>query len=117
MFPPSYFSENALYYDLSAIARTLAARLFRLPEPYWAPIATLVITQSSVGAAFAFSWQRFVGTILGAVMGGIVASLFGPHVLVFGACVFILGFLCAVARSNRSAYRFGCAMLAIVLLV
>src|SRR4051795_9855466 len=77
---------------VAAVASVLAARLFRLPEPYWAPITTLVITQSSVGAAFAVSWQRFVGTILGAVLGGIVASLSGPHVLVFGACVFILGF-------------------------
>jgi uncharacterized membrane protein YccC len=102
---------------VAAVASVLAARLFRLPEPYWAPITTLVITQSSVGAAFAVSWQRFVGTILGAVLGGIVASLSGPHVLVFGACVFILGFLCAVVRSNRGAYRFGSTTLAIVLLV
>jgi uncharacterized membrane protein YccC len=102
---------------VAAVASVLVARLFRLPETYWAPITTLVITQSSVGAAFAVSWQRFVGTILGAVVGGIVASLFGPHVLVFGACVFILGFLCAVVRSNRSAYRFGSTTLAIVLLV
>jgi uncharacterized membrane protein YgaE (UPF0421/DUF939 family) len=102
---------------VAALASVLAARLFRLPEAYWAPITTLVITQSSVGAAFAVSWQRFVGTMLGAVVGAIVASLFGPHVLVFGTGVFILGFLCAVVRSDRSAYRFGSVTLAIVLLV
>lgn len=102
---------------VAAVASVLAARLFRLPESYWAPITTLVITQSSLGAAFAVSWQRFVGTILGAVVGAIVASYFGPHVLVFGACVFILGLLCAVTRSDRSAYRFGGVTLAIVLLV
>ena len=102
---------------VAAVASLLAARLFRLPESYWAPITTLVITQSSLGAAFAVSWQRFVGTILGAVVGAIVASYFGPHMLVFGACVFILGLLCAVTRSDRSAYRFGGVTLAIVLLV
>jgi uncharacterized membrane protein YccC len=93
------------------------ARLFKLPEAYWAPITTLVITQSSLGAALTVSRQRFVGTALGAVVGAIVASHFGPSVLVFGAGVFILGLLSAVARSDRSAYRFSGITLAIVLLV
>ena len=33
-----------------------------------------VITQSSLGAALTVSWQRFVGTMLGTVVGAIVAS-------------------------------------------
>jgi uncharacterized membrane protein YgaE (UPF0421/DUF939 family) len=102
---------------IAAVVSVLAARLFRLPETYWAAITTLVITQSSLGAALTVSWQRFVGTALGAVVGAIVASYFGPHVLVFGTSVFILGLLCALARSDRSAYRFGGITLAIVLLV
>ncbi|MGO9614152.1 MAG: FUSC family protein [Dissulfurispiraceae bacterium] len=102
---------------VAAVASLLVARLLQLPEAYWAPITTLVITQSSLGTAFTVSWQRFVGTALGALVGAIVASHFGPHVLVFGTCVFILGLLCAVARSDRSAYRFGGVTLAIVLLV
>ncbi|HEX4541734.1 MAG TPA: FUSC family protein [Candidatus Acidoferrum sp.] len=102
---------------IAAVVSVLTARLFRLPESYWAPITTLVITQSSLGAALAVSWQRFVGTALGAVVGAIVATQFGPNVLVFGACVFILGPLCVVAHSDRSAYRFGGITVAIVLLV
>lgn len=102
---------------VAAVASLLVARLFRLPEAYWAPITTLVITQSSLGAALTVSLQRFVGTALGAVVGAIVASHFGPHVIVFGTGVFILGLLCAVAGSDRSAYRFGGVTLSIVLLV
>jgi uncharacterized membrane protein YgaE (UPF0421/DUF939 family) len=102
---------------VAAVSSLLVARLFRLPEAYWAPITTLVITQSSLGSALTVSWERIVGTVLGAVVGGIVASYFGPHVLVFGAGVFILGLLCAVTRTDRSAYRFGGVALAIVLMV
>jgi uncharacterized membrane protein YccC len=102
---------------VAAVVSLLTARLFRLPEAYWAPITTLVITQSSLGAALSVSWQRLLGTMLGALVGAIVASYFGPHVLVFGTCVFILGLLCAVVRSDQSAYRFGAVTLAIVLLV
>jgi len=56
--------------DVAAVASLVAARLFRLSETYWAPITTLVITQSSLGAAFSVSWKRFVGTALGALVGG-----------------------------------------------
>jgi uncharacterized membrane protein YccC len=102
---------------VAAVVSLLAARLFRLPQSYWAPITTLVITQSSLGAALDVSWQRFVGTVLGALLGGIVASYFPPHVLVFGVCVFLLGLICAVTHSKWSAYRFGGITLAIVLLI
>lgn len=102
---------------VAAVGSVLAARLFRLPETYWAPITTLVITQSSLGAALTVSWQRLVGTVFGALVGAIVASHFGPRMLVFGTSVFILGLICALAGSDRSAYRFGGVTLAIVLLV
>jgi len=102
---------------VAALASLLVARLFRLPEAYWAPITTLVITQSSLGAALAVSWQRFVGTALGAVVGAIAASYFGAQALVFTASVFILGLLSAFVRSDQSAYRFGGVTLAIVMMV
>src|SRR6267378_7237494 len=37
---------------VAAVVSVAAARLVRLPEAYWAPVTTLVITQSSLGAAF-----------------------------------------------------------------
>jgi uncharacterized membrane protein YgaE (UPF0421/DUF939 family) len=66
-----------------------------------------------LGADFAL----VVGTALGAVFGAIAAVQVGPHVLVFGTCVFILGVLCAMAGSDRNAFRFGGLTVAIVFLV
>ena len=102
---------------VAAIVSVLVARLFRLPEAYWAPVTTLVITQSSLGAALTVSRQRFAGTAMGAAVGALVATYFGPNVFVFGACVFFMGFLCALTHLDRSAYRFGGVTLAIVLLI
>ena len=108
---------NSLRTALAAVVSLLVARMFRLPEAYWAPITTLVITQSSLGAALNVSRQRFIGTALGAVAGAVVATYFDSKVLAFALCVFILGPLCALARSDRSAYRFAGVTVAIVLLV
>lgn len=99
-----------------AVISLLVARRFRQPEAYWAPITTVVITQSSLGAALPVSLQRFVGTALGAVVGAIAASYLGERTLIFGAGVFFLGCLCAIVGSDRPAYRFGGVTLAIVLL-
>jgi uncharacterized membrane protein YgaE (UPF0421/DUF939 family) len=102
---------------VTAVLSLAVARLFRLPEAYWAPITALVIVQSSLGAALSVSWERFVGTALGSLIGAIVASYFGPHLLIFGASVFILGLLCAVTKFDQAAYRFAGMTLAIVLLI
>ena len=109
--------KHSLRTAVAAMASLVAARLCRLPEAYWAPITTLVVTQSSLGAAFSVSWRRFVGTLLGALIGGLVASYFPPNIFLFGATVLILGPLCALLRVDRSAYRFGGVTLAIVLLI
>jgi uncharacterized membrane protein YgaE (UPF0421/DUF939 family) len=100
-----------------AILSILAARMLKLPQSYWAPITTLVITQSSLGSTLAVSWQRFIGTALGAAIGAVVATYFGPPVLVFGTSVFLMGLCCAAVHADRSAYRFGGVTLAIILLL
>lgn len=108
--------EHCARTAVTAVASLLVARLFGLPEDYWALLTTLVITQSSVGTTLAVSWQRFIGTVLGGIVG-VLASYAAPHVLVFGLSVFLLGKLCAVLQTDRSAYRLGAVTLAIVMLI
>ena len=108
---------HSLRTAIACVASLLVARLFRLPEAYWAPLTTMVITQSSLGAALAVSWHRFLGTVLGALVGAAVATYFGPYALAFGICVFILGLIRLVTHTDVTGYRFGGVALAIVLLV
>ncbi|MGH9377847.1 MAG: FUSC family protein [Terriglobia bacterium] len=110
--------EHSARTTLAAVISLLVARALKLPEAYWAPITTLVVTQSStVGAALPISAQRFAGTALGAVMGAFLATLFGPGMVAFGVGVLLAGMICVLLRLERSAYRFTGITIAIVVLV
>jgi uncharacterized membrane protein YccC len=108
---------HSLRTAVAAAISLLVARLFRLPGTWWAPITTLVITQSSLGAALKVSSERFIGTALGAVVGGLAARYLPPNVAMLGVCIFILGLVCALTRSGYSAYRFGGITATIVLML
>jgi uncharacterized membrane protein YccC len=102
---------------VAAIVSLLVARLFRLPEAYWAAITTLVVMQSTFGAAFTVSWQRFAGTAIGAATGALFATYFGSNTAMFATGIFILGIICAVLRLDKAAYRFAGITLAITMLI
>ena len=101
----------------TAIAATLSlavARLFGLPEAYWAAIATLVVMQSTLSATVLIS---IAATALGALAGALLASYFTGNLLVFAAAVFVLGLVCAAFRMEKSAYRYASVTLAIIVLI
>ena len=102
---------------IAALASLLIGRLFRLPEAYWAVIATLIVMQSTLGAALTISRQRLVGTALGAATGALLATYWGSNVFVFGAGVFVCGLICAALHIERNAYRYAGITLAIIMLV
>jgi uncharacterized membrane protein YccC len=108
---------HVLRTTVAAVASLLVARLFKLPESYWAAITTLVVMQSTLGAAFTVSWHRFVGTAIGAAAGALFATYFGSNTVIFGMGIFILGIMCAALRLDRAAYRFAGITLAITMLV
>jgi uncharacterized membrane protein YgaE (UPF0421/DUF939 family) len=113
--PPSLL--HALRTAVAAILSYLVARLVRLPEAYWAPISTLIVMQSTLGAALPISMQRFAGTAIGAVVGGTAATYFHGNVWVFGLAVFLLGIVCVALRIERSAYRYAGITMAIIMLI
>ena len=73
--------------------------------------------QSTLGAAFTVSWQRFVGTAIGAAAGALLATYFGSNMVIFAVGIFILGIICAASGLDRAAYRFAGITLAITMLI
>ena len=117
----SGISRQALVHSVrTAVAATVSlavARLVRMPEAYWAAVTTLIVMQSTLGAALTVSWKRLVGTALGACVGALVTTYFPPKALVFGAVVFAIGLISATLHLDRTAYRFASITLAIVMLI
>jgi len=103
-----------------AIAVTVSfmvARLFRLPEAYWAVIATLVVMQSTLGATLIISVERIAATALGALVGALLAIYFTGNVFAFAAAVFVIGIVCIALRMEKTAYRYAGITLAIIVLI
>jgi uncharacterized membrane protein YgaE (UPF0421/DUF939 family) len=102
---------------VAAVASLLIARFCRLPESYWGAITTIVIMQSTLGAAWTLSKQRFAGTALGAAMGALLTAYAAQNAAAFGAGVFVLGLIIALLGIGRNAFRYAGITLAIVMLI
>jgi uncharacterized membrane protein YccC len=108
---------HALRTTAAATASLLIARMFHSPEAYWAAVTTIIVMQSSLGAAWDTSKQRLAGTAIGAGLGALLAAYAGPNWAVFAGGVLAAGVICAVFRVGRSAFRYSGITLAIVMLV
>jgi uncharacterized membrane protein YccC len=117
---PHRLNQRALVHSartaVAAVLSLVVARAFGLPEAYWATVTTLIIMQSTLGAALTVSEQRLAGTAMGAVMGAFLTAYFGSNVIVFGLGVFALGLVCC-ALHLEDAYRLASVTLAIVMLI
>lgn len=102
---------------LAAAISQLVAQSLHMPEPYWATVTTIVVMQSTLGAAWKVSVKRFAGTALGAFMGGLIASYLPAGIVVFAATLFVTGLICLALRLDRTAYRFAGISEVIVMLV
>ena len=102
---------------VATAASMLFAKLFRLPEAYWAGIATIIVMQSTLGAAWTISKERLIGTAFGAGTGAVLATYTGKNLAAFGAGVFAMGVLCAFLGVGRGAYRYAGITLVIVMMI
>ncbi len=111
-----YVVEDSTRTALAAVSSFLIARLLHMPEAYWAAISTIIVIQSTLGAALTVSWRRFGGTVLGATAGALLSTYFRSNLAIFGVGVFLLGLVCAILRLG-TAYRFAGVTLAIIMLI
>lgn len=108
---------HSLRTTVAAVASLLVARLCGMPEAYWAAITTIIVMQSSLGAALPISVQRLAGTALGAVLGALLAMRWPANAVAFGLGILVMGLIVTALGVDRNAYRYAGITLAIVMLV
>lgn len=102
---------------VAATVSLCAARVFGMPEAYWAAISTLVVMQSTLGATVTLSVERIVATALGASLGAVESTYFGSNLVVFALAIFFLGILSFVLRLEKTGYRYASVTLTIIVLI
>lgn len=89
---------------VASIASYLIARLFGLPEAYWAPMSTLIVMKLTLSAALPIAVQYVAGTEVGAAVGAVADIYVHASVWTFGAAIILVGLLCVAFRVERSAF-------------
>jgi uncharacterized membrane protein YccC len=69
---------QALRMTVSSLAAFGLASAFGLPQGFWAVVSALIVTQGNVGGSLKAAFDRFAGSVCGAVYGGAVAFAI-PH--------------------------------------
>ena len=64
---------QALRMTASSLAAFGLASAFGLPQGFWAVITALIVVQGNVGGSLKAAFDRFAGSVCGAVYGGAVA--------------------------------------------
>jgi len=108
---------HAIRTAAAATLSVIIARLVRMPEAYWAAIATLVVMQSTLGATFTLSLERIVATAVGASVGALEAKYFEANLVAFAFAVVLLGLVSFAFRLEKTAYRYASITLAIIVLI
>ena len=108
---------HAVRTAVAATLSVLVARLVRLPEAYWAVIATLVVMQSPLSSTVPLAVQRIVASALGASIGAIEAACFGANLVAFSLTIFVLGLISIAFRLEKVGYSYAGMTLAIIVLI
>ncbi|MDE2401358.1 MAG: FUSC family protein [Burkholderiales bacterium] len=75
--------KNALVYLVKILTGSLMAwfglRALGIPDPYWAMISVIIVTEPDVSVARANFKSRLINTISGSVIAFLALSMFGGH--------------------------------------
>jgi len=108
--------RQAIQTTIAACVSYVAADAIGLSQGFWAVMTAILVTQANVGASLGLAIERLMGSLLGVVVGGIVAiSLADAHEWRFaGLAVTVL--VLAFFAARRPALRIACVTAAIVVL-
>jgi uncharacterized membrane protein YccC len=110
--------KHAFKTALAAVATLLVYQLLPFPANWhaaWAVIAAVVVMQANVGSSLQASWQRLIGTAVGALLGTLFVAATGTNVASLGAAVGLTVLVCSVFRL-KEALRLASTTVVVIML-
>jgi len=93
-----------------------ASHISAFVEPYWAPIAAVVVLHSGLEATKKAGLSRFFGTALGSLIGWGSAAWWHQNLLLYGVAVLVAVSLCYLLRLEDAARLCAVAVTVITLI-
>jgi uncharacterized membrane protein YccC len=84
-----------------AVAATIAmtaVELLGFPSGFWAPLSALAVLQGQIGASLVASRNYIIASVTGVLLGALLVSVFGDHLLVAGFGIFVIATLATLMR-------------------
>ncbi|USI71835.1 FUSC family protein [Sphingomonas morindae] len=120
MAPPSPAIAAAARQTLRVLVATAATyvayRLLHLQQGYWAVLTVMIVMQGSLGGTLGAAGDRMLGTLIGALLGGIGAAAHDGSALGIGLALLLVTAVGAFVAALRPQLRIAPVTAAIMLL-
>lgn len=74
----------------------------KLVSGLWTVMTALIVVQAYLGATYTAAWERFLGTLIGSIFGGLFTILLGAHPLSLGISIFLTISVCSLFKLENS---------------
>lgn len=108
--------RQTLRVTVAAAAAFVAYKLLNLQQGYWAIFTVLIVMQGSIGGTLGAATERMIGTLAGAVLGGLAAALHDGSPFKLGTALIIVTGLGVWGASLRPQLKVAPVTAAIMLL-
>lgn len=82
----------------------------------WCTLAAIVVIQAHIGGTYKAAWVRFLGVIVGSLLGGICTTYLGANPLTLGLSVFLTVIICCIGNVQESI-RIACMSTSVVMVL
>ncbi len=94
----------------------ISAAAMGMKEGYWAAIAAAVVMQADLASTRNAGWDRFLGTVIGAIVGLGCAEIWHGNVLWYALGVAVSVLLCSIAGLTVAA-RLAAVTVSVIVLI
>ncbi len=95
---------------------TLIERPETLVSGLWCAISSIVVLQAHLGGTYKAAWQRFLGVLIGSILGCIFTVSFGSNPISLGFAIMLTMIICSAFKLQESI-RIACLTVAVIMVL